>query len=118
RAEWELSVEGRVLGRRRLPFPDVEPYRLVKVAVPGLAEALAEAPDLGERLLTVYFMTADESYWAPTGFEVAACQVSLGGARASGNVAQATGSEIELDGDSLPELGVAAGPRLALWRAP
>ena len=129
RARWELSADGAVVAFGELPLPAVAPGASGVAAIPGYIPGWRDAADGREWWLTLRFGTAEESKWAPAGFEVCWAQLPVALARsapaAHRNGAVATGAEggpaelPSLDSDGLlvhPLL--AAPPRLCLWRAP
>ncbi len=120
RARWELAIDGREVANGDLTLPAVAPGQRAAVQIPGLTDALARAPEAGERILTATFATVRASDWAKAGFEVARAELVLGGGVATQRSASPSvrTSEVGLDEKGLPAIGLAAGPKLALWRAP
>ncbi|MCJ7712233.1 MAG: DUF4981 domain-containing protein, partial [Chloroflexi bacterium] len=81
--------------------------------------------EAGERLLTLRFLTAEESGWAPAGFEMGWAQVQLDGGRADARAAGHDSEHTTWTGDvavddegGLLHPAFAASPALTLWRAP
>jgi beta-galactosidase len=119
RARWSLSIDGRDVADGDLALPDVGPGGRAAIEAPGLDRALAGAEHASDRVLTASFATAAASDWADAGFEIARAQLVLGGGAAGATASAAsTTDDVDLDAESLPALGLASGPRLALWRAP
>ena len=121
RAEVDRSVDGEVVRAAPLDLPALAPGASGSVALPDLGLADADAP-AGEAFLTIRFLTVRDEAWAPAGFEVGWAQIALGGGPVVGAV---EGPDtpglvpVELDAEGiLVHRGLAAGPRLSLWRAP
>jgi len=135
RGEWELTVDGAVVRRGRLPSLRVPPRGALDVRV----DIGSELP--GERFLTFRFFLRRATEWAQAGHEVAWQQLALPSRRlrSTGSVArtrpaeaggkivlEAGGTRAVVDGatGALRELEhagarnvVRAGPTLQLWRA-
>ncbi len=119
RADYELSVDGKVVREGVLKLPPVPPQGAAVISIPDWN--LTADPSGHERWLTIHFTTASAAAWAPEGYEVCWAQLELG---SSGpprlNRPRSPGdSSVEVDADGLlvhPQL--AASPRLSLWRAP
>jgi beta-galactosidase len=141
RATWEVTVDGDVVARGRLPLPKVAPQASETVALRGFERPRLTAGQ--EAYLMVRFTTARELLWAPEGFEVGWRQLPLGARAASTRARRSKGAAaMERDGDDvhvdmgavhavvhgrsgrLRELAcgdtdvMLDGPRLSLWRAP
>ena len=118
RGTWEVSVDGEAVAGGELPLPPVAPGASAEVAIPGFR--LPEAGG-GERWLTLRFLTAEASAWAPAGYEMGWAQVSLDtapGIEAAPAAVDWTGG-VGLDGEGqLLHPAFAAPPALSLWRAP
>ncbi|MEW6225437.1 MAG: glycoside hydrolase family 2 TIM barrel-domain containing protein [Chloroflexota bacterium] len=118
RAAWEVSLDGEAVASGELPLPPVAPGASAEVAIPGFR--LPEAGG-GERWLTLRFLTAEASAWAPAGYEMGWAQVSLDtapGIEAAPAAVDWTGG-VGLDGEGqLLHPAFAAPPALSLWRAP
>lgn len=142
RATWELTVDGEVVGRGRLPLPDIGPQREAVVDL-GWERPRAQP---GQRAhLTVRVVTRRASAWAPAGHLVAWDQVEapVDTVRARPaitappaavaetqdghrRVLEAAGVRLVVDEPdaaivAVDLLGVpllASGPTLSLWRAP
>jgi beta-galactosidase len=116
RAAYDVAVDGEVVSTGELPLP----------AVPPRGSALLAAPDvdtrgmLGEVRLTIRFMTAAETAWAPAGHEVGWAQVPLrAGDPALPPAAPGdAGEPPDVGDDGLLRHPLLAGPPLlSLWRA-
>jgi beta-galactosidase len=104
RGTWELSVDGDVVQRGRLPALRIAPGATLDVELP-LEPADSARTDVRERHVTFRFVRDGE--------EVAAEQLARPGRRRAARRGRGT----PLEGDLLPEL-VVSPPRLQLWRAP
>ncbi len=132
RGEWELSLDGDVTQRGRLPALRVAPGGTLEV---GLDLDPPGRP--GERLVTFRFYLREATDWAPAGHEVAWQQLTLPSRRRRARTArparptergvlEAGGVRAVVNPKTglLEELGTAgrnllvASPRLQLWRAP
>ena len=119
RADFELSVDGKVVREGVLALPDMPPQGKAIVKVPDWN--LTTGPSGQERWLTIHFTLAAAVAWAPSGFEVCWAQLELGSPGPPRlNRPRATGdTSVEVDAEGLlvhPQL--AAPPSLSLWRAP
>lgn len=129
RAEWEVTLGGEPAGSGDLPLPSIAPGATAEVAIPGWRLPPAGA---GERWLTLRFLTAEPSGWAPAGYEIGWAQVPLddpatgAGANTPGTGAVSPDTEsstwtgdVALDDEGhLLHPSFAASPALSLWRAP
>jgi beta-galactosidase len=116
RAAWDVAVDGTRVGGGELPLPALVPGAAAEVALPGFV-APATGPGQ-EAWLTIRFRTAHASGWAPEGFEVGWAQLPFSsGPEAIAPAVDVTPVEVDADGLLRHPL-LAAGPRLALWRAP
>ncbi len=114
RATWAVEDDGVKVAGGDLPLPALAPGARADVTIPGFSVPEAR----GERYLTLRFTLAEETAWAPAGFEVGWAQVALGGA-AGAEVDGSWTGDVPLDaGGSLVHPSFAAPPALALWRAP
>ncbi len=129
RAEWELSLDGEPVGGGDLPLPAIAPGTSAEVRIPGLDGSVLPAGDRGERWLTLRFLTAEASPWAPAGYEIGWAQVPLddpdaahgGPHTAHDNAATAADwtGDVRLDDEGrLLHPAFATPPVLSLWRAP
>ncbi len=120
RASAELSLDGEIVGAASVDLPALAPGASATVRLPDLGSL--EPPSDGETFLTLRFSTARAEAWAPAGFEVGWAQIALGGRTGAIDAGADPGTAadpVELDGEgTLIHHGLAAGPRLALWRAP
>jgi len=122
RAAWSLEVDGEPIAQGPLDLPDLGPGAQATVPLPATDNA---SPESGrERWLTIRFLTAAASAWAPADFEVGSSQIPLdagavGAVGAVGPVwSEASGPvPVGADGDFTHE-SLAVPPRLSLWRAP
>ena len=78
-SEWELQADGQVVRSGAFETPALKPLARCRFTVPGLAEALAEAPAGAELAVVFTFRTKNDERWAPRGWAVARDQVALGG---------------------------------------
>jgi len=120
RAEWEVTEDGDAVAGGDLPMPAIPPGGLAEVTIPGwrLPEAGA-----GERWLTLRFLTAMASGWAPAGHEMGWAQVPLDAASVPGvgaaPAAPGWTGDVGLDAQGqLLHPAFATPPVLSLWRAP
>jgi beta-galactosidase len=120
RARYEVSVDGEVFLEGDLALPAIAPGARATVKLPdGAGRAPKERP--GESWLTIRFLTAEATAWAPAGFEVGWSQVRLedGAGRTRPAAAEARDGRPDVDEAGLlvhPLL--TAPPTLSLWRAP
>jgi beta-galactosidase len=118
RASWEASVDGEPVAGGELPLPAIPPGATARVAIPGWS--LPEA-GRGERWLTLRFLTAEASGWAPGGYEMGWAQVPLDtvpGIEAAPAAGDWTGDAgLDAEGQLLHP-AFEAPPALSLWRAP
>ncbi len=138
RGTWELTVDGAVVRRGRLPVLRVAPGSALDIRL-DLGQVDAGE---GERFLTFRFVLRGATEWAPAGHEVAWQQLELPSRRAARRsrrrrgavprehgrrvVVESSGVRAVVDRTSglLTELSRAGrcallgGPRLQLWRAP
>jgi beta-galactosidase len=126
RARWELAIDGDPTGAGDVVLPEIDPGDRGPAILHGWKDP-SVAPG-AEAWLTIRFVTAAATAWAPAGFEVAAAQLAVGSgsgadaarpASAASPTATAPAAAVSLDADGLlvhPLL--AAPPTLALWRAP
>jgi beta-galactosidase len=134
RGEWELSVDGEVVRRGKLPALRVAAGEALDVTLDLGAE------QAGERFVTFRFFLRRPTEWAPAGHEVAWQQLGLpSGPRRALRVSRRTPNEtddafvlestalravIDKTSGTLTELSaqdrnvIREGPRLQLWRAP
>jgi beta-galactosidase len=143
RGRFEVTVDGEVVQRGRLPVTRTAPGRRERVTLPLQRDRLAPGR---EAFLTVRFRTARDLPWAPAGHEVAWEQLSLPiprsraraparRSRSSAPTAREQGDRLVVEAGSTRVVfdrseGVLAsftrdgrellvdGPRLQLWRAP
>ncbi len=119
RATWETTVDGDPVARGDLPLPRIAPGDRAEVAIPGWRLPPEGA---GERWLTLRFLTAGATAWAPANHEMGWAQVPLDTATMPGTAtATAAGwtGDVVLDEQGrllLPAL--TTPPALSLWRAP
>jgi beta-galactosidase len=137
RGSWEVTGDGKVLRKGKLPPLPIPPggSTTVRLDLSGLAD-----PAGTERFVTFRFFRRRATSWAPAGHEVAWQQIALGGpprrtpagrgvrpgesrrelVLQAGHVRAAvereTGLLVELSRDGRGAL--LDGPRLQLWRAP
>jgi len=113
-ATWEIAHDGEVWAAGVLPLPAVPPGER---AVAEMAGFRLPAAGAGERILTIRFLLAETTAWAPAGFELGWGQLVM---EPAGDVsAPATTGDVELDAEgNLIHPAFAAAPALALWRAP
>ncbi len=136
RCRFEVSVDGDVRVRGEVPLPDVEPRRSAPLDLPVRMPSLQPGE---ECFVTLRFVTARATDWAPKGYEVGHEQLSVGRA-APAKSTRRVDDRVELDGDhvvmgdlvatidrdsgALTQLTIAgrdlvAGPAgLTVWRAP
>ena len=119
RVLWEVSVDGEPVAGGDLPVPPIAPGACAEVRIPGFSLP-EEGP--GERWLTLRFVTASESAWAPAGYEVGWAQVPLDDAGSTRHVASPAadwtgGVDVDDEGNLLHP-AFAAPPALSVWRAP
>lgn len=71
RIEWRVDCEGEAISSGMLPALSIAPRtkRFVDFALPELPS--------GECFLTFFIRTAEETDWAPAGFELGFCQIKL-----------------------------------------
>ncbi|HEY4752448.1 MAG TPA: glycoside hydrolase family 2 TIM barrel-domain containing protein, partial [Candidatus Limnocylindrales bacterium] len=114
RAEWEVSQDGEVVANGDLPLPMVAPGGRADARLAGFARPSGGA---GETVLSLRFLLAEATAWAPAGHEVGWGQIVLSPAEAAGP--RSTSGNVELDGEgNLVHPSFAVAPALALWRAP
>jgi beta-galactosidase len=116
RATWELTVDGDTVATGGFDAPPIPPGGSGSIALDGWP---SEMPG-GEAWLTVRWLTAARTGWAPAGFEVAALQVAVGDGRSvrpDPDADPAASAPVDDAGDIVHPL-LAARPALALWRAP
>ncbi|TML88038.1 MAG: DUF4981 domain-containing protein [Actinobacteria bacterium] len=108
RGEWEVSGDGEVIRRGRLP------------ALRDGLEVEIDAPGGGERFVTFRFFLRKETAWAPAGHEVAWQQFPLSSRKRRAARRSVHPPEVDPATGELVGLGdlVLEGPRLQLWRAP
>jgi len=115
RGTWEVAAEASPLAGGELLIPALEPGARGHADLDGWQSP----PDARETWLTLRFTTANDAAWAPAGFEVATLQWRIDDPAATpARGPEADGPPPDVDADGLlrhPLL--AAGPRLALWRA-
>jgi beta-galactosidase len=116
-AKWSLEVDGESVAEGPFELPEVAPGR--HVAVPLPAPDVPPPKNGSERWLTIRFLTATATAWAPVDFEVGWANVPLDGAGVGTASPDALGAPVavDADGDFAHEL-LARPPRLSLWRAP
>jgi beta-galactosidase len=119
RAEWEVTSDGTPVAGGALPMPALAPDARTAVEIPGFVPP----PAGGERWLTLRFLTASATDWAPEGFEVGWAQVALddeaGAADVDGAAVGDWTGDVPLDDEGrLAHSSLGAPPALALWRAP
>jgi beta-galactosidase len=131
RGEWELTADGDMVKRGRLPA--------LRVAPGGSLDVALDLPaGHGERFVTFRFFLREATGWAAAGHEVARQQLRLPGPRpaqralgravrpGAGGVLDAgrVRAVVDLDAGVLRSLAldgrelIVDGPRLQLWRAP
>jgi beta-galactosidase len=129
---WErLATDGAPLGGGRLGPLAIGPGEEAEVELLGpTGESGAVTADGPDGWLTLRFETAADETWAPAGTEIGWGQLELGDAGIAGSSAPAAGPlDVASHGTDLPPVALdaegylvhpllAAGPRLALWRAP
>jgi beta-galactosidase len=119
RAGWELSIDGEIAGSGDVVLPEIDPGDRGPAVLHGWTDP--SLPTGAEAWLTIRFVTAGESSWAPAGFEVAAAQLAVGssaaGAEGAGTPGPTGAVALDADGLLVHEL-LAAAPTLSLWRAP
>lgn len=116
RGTWELSVDGEVVTKGKLP-------RLRGDAIDVTLELGSEVA--GERFVTFRFQLRRATEWAPAGHEVAWQQLALPSRRRPRGATRRARFDFVIDRESgfLTALSaegrnvVVAGPRLQLWRA-
>jgi beta-galactosidase len=118
RATWETTAGGVTAAGGDLPLPPIAPGARADVAIPGFQ---LPAAGTAERWLTLRFLAAEASPWAPAGYEMGWAQVPLDDTPpgiAAGSAADWTG-DVGLDAEGLLlHPAFAAPPALSLWRAP
>ncbi len=115
RASWEIAHDGVVWAQGDVPLPAIPPGARGDANLAGFR---LPAAGEGERILTLRFVLAEATPWAPAGFEVGWAQVVMDEGRTDLTGGTWTG-DVELDaGGSLLHPAFAAPPALALWRAP
>ncbi len=118
RATWEVTVDGEPVTGGDLPLPSIAPGDRAEVTIPGWRLP----PEGGERWLTLRFLTADATGWAPAGHEMGWAQVPLDAATGPGAAASTaagwTGGVVLNEAGQLLLPAFAAPPALSLWRAP
>jgi len=139
RGEWELTVDGAVVRRGRLPSLRVPPHGALDVLIDVEGGIGPKAP--GERFVTFRFFLRRATEWAPEGHEVAWQQLALPSQQVRSAVRVSRAVPTEADGaivleaggtravvdretGTLAEFGEAGGrnvlrigPVLQLWRA-
>ena len=119
RATWEATVDGEPVAGGDLPLPSIAPGDRAKVSIPGWRLPPEGA---GERWLTLRFLTADATGWAPADHEMGWAQVPLDTATGPGAAASTaagwTGGVVLNEAGQLLLPAFAAPPALSLWRAP
>jgi len=129
RGTWEVTADGEVAGRGRLPA--------LKAPRGGADEVTLELPPgKGERFVTFRFALRRSEPWPPGGHEIARAQLALPGRRRparpvrgvapAGLALEANGVRVEVDRTTGQLAGpsragrrpLLGGPRLQLWRAP
>jgi len=137
RATWALEVDGVAIADGPLALPPIGPGDHDEVTISGWAAALSGAgavagagagAGVGERILTLRFLLAESTDWAPSGFELGWAQLPLdpelgaedvdAGYAAVDAATEWTGKVAIGAGGSLPHAAFAALPALTLWRAP
>jgi beta-galactosidase len=118
RAEWSAGIDGEPAAGGELPLPSIAPGARAVVPIPGW-----RLPDAGrgERHLTLRFLTAEPSGWAPAGHEMGWAQVALDEApdHEAAPAAEGWTGDAGLDAEGLLlHPAFAAPPALSLWRAP
>jgi len=114
RATWELACDGEVRARGALALPAIAPGGRGEARLEGFAPP---APAAGEWVLTLRFLLAEATPWAPAGHELGWGQLVV--AEAAGAAAAETSGDVSLDAEgNLLHASLAAPPALALWRAP
>ncbi len=115
RASWEIAHDGDVWARGDVPLPAIQPGERGDAELAGFH---LPASGEGERILTIRFVLAEATPWAPAGFEVGWAQVVMDEAWTDLSGPAWTG-DVELDAEgNLVHAALAAPPALALWRAP
>ena len=119
RATWEATVDGEPVAGGDLPLPSIAPGDRAEVSIPGWRLPPEGA---GERWLTLRFLTADATGWAPADHEMGWAQVPLDAATGPGAAASTaagwTGGVVLNEAGQLLLPAFAAPPALSLWRAP
>lgn len=115
RATWEIAHDGIAGASGELPLPAIPPGGRARVVIPGFfLPAFGE----GDRFLTIRFTLAEDTAWAPAGFEVGWAQVQVGVGRIDDTATAWTG-DVPLDDEGrLVHPALAEAPSLTLWRAP
>ncbi len=114
RATWALEADGFAVAEGELPLPEVAPGERAEVTLPGFALPVSDGR---EQILTLRFVLAEATEWAPAGFEVAWAQLLLAQGRPA-DLGDWSGA-VPLDAEgNLALKEFAAPPALALWRAP
>ena len=119
RATWEVTSDGEPVAGGDLPLPPIAPGARAEVAISGWHQT---PEGIGERWLTLRFLTAAATAWAPAGYQMGWAQVPLDTATTPGTaapmVAGWTGDVAIDDEGRLLHPSFAAPPALSLWRAP
>lgn len=115
-AKWTVVDEGGTRASGDVPLPAVRPGGRARVQLHGWVPVEDGAP---ESWLTLAFRTARDAAWAPAGFGVGETQLQLSpGFRWLGAANGRPDATLVAADGSLRLPGLAAGPDLALWRAP
>ncbi|MGH8978999.1 MAG: glycoside hydrolase family 2 TIM barrel-domain containing protein, partial [Acidimicrobiia bacterium] len=104
RARYDIAIEGDIVQRGALRLPDLAPGATTTIEIAGLN------PETGpgeEAFLTVYFETARDLPWAPSGFLVGWQQVALPTRRKKRAAATSADDRVEVDFDT--EHGLLSG---------
>jgi beta-galactosidase len=118
RATWKVEVDGEAVAEGSLQLPDVAPGARGTVPLPAMDTPPVQAGK--ERWLTIRFLTASASGWAPADFEVGSSQLRLDASPDGSAPAWPEAPSpvaVDAEGDLSYEL-LATPPRLSLWRAP
>ena len=122
RATWEVTLGGEPAGGGDLPLPAIAPGATAEVVIPAWRLPPAGG---GERWLTLRFLTAEPSGWAPAGYEIGWAQVPLDDEPAEQPAGNDNPDDTPWTGDvAIDDAGYllhpsfAAPPALSLWRAP
>jgi beta-galactosidase len=118
-ADWELVTDAGPAAGGAVALPPLPPGGRTTVRLEGWP---AMPPGAAEAWLTISFRTAGDEPWAPAGHLVGEAQLAVPVRTptqpAGGPGASRPAREIVGDDGALRLLGLAAGPRLCLWRAP